>query len=178
MAIAKIAARYASRETLNSCCTQGKKHHFRRHWTRMCRRESIRGLIADSHWHRLYIRFWNAHSRSNPTKADTLYLSDKKLLESSHLNRSHSVIIYLHGFSERVPGGPGQSSQELRDGNCLSHAATKFIWSHLQPNNDREFNTHFVQIEAQLFWVRICFNLIASMSCINQSMLFVENKII
>lgn len=49
-------------------------------------------------------------------KADILYLSDVKRLKASHLNRSQSVIIYLHGFSERAPGGPGQSSQEMRDG--------------------------------------------------------------
>lgn len=56
--------------------------------------------------------------RSNPINADVLYLSDKKRFESSHFNQSNALIIYLHGFSERVPGGAGQSSQEIRDGMC------------------------------------------------------------
>lgn len=55
--------------------------------------------------------------RSNPINADVLYLSDKKRLDSSHFNKSNALIVYLHGFSERVPGGAGQSSQEIRDGN-------------------------------------------------------------
>lgn len=57
------------------------------------------------------------HFRSNPINADVLYLSDKKRFASSHFNQSNALIIYLHGFSERVPGGAGQSSQEIRDGN-------------------------------------------------------------
>lgn len=55
--------------------------------------------------------------RSNPINADVLYLSDKKRLEFSHFNKSNALIVFLHGFSERVPGGAGQSSQEIRDGN-------------------------------------------------------------
>lgn len=58
--------------------------------------------------------------RSNPINADILYLSDKKRFESSHFNKSNTLIIYLHGFSERVPGGAGQSSQEMRDGMDIS----------------------------------------------------------
>lgn len=54
--------------------------------------------------------------RSNPINADVLYLLDKKRFESSNFNKSNELIIYLHGFSERVPGGTGQSSQEIRDG--------------------------------------------------------------
>lgn len=56
--------------------------------------------------------------RSNPNKASVLYINDNKRLHKSHLNRTDPVIVYLHGFSERAPGGSGQSSQEIRDGKC------------------------------------------------------------
>ncbi|XP_031635102.1 lipase member H-like [Contarinia nasturtii] len=55
------------------------------------------------------------YTRSNPINADVLYLSDKKRFETSNFNKSNVLIIYLHGFSESVPGGAGQSSQEMRD---------------------------------------------------------------
>lgn len=60
--------------------------------------------------------FIGHNSRSNPINADVLYLSDKKRFKSSHFNQTNALIIYLHGFSEGVPGGAGQSSQEIRDG--------------------------------------------------------------
>lgn len=59
--------------------------------------------------------------RLNPINADILYLSDKKRFESSHFNKSNPLIVFLHGFSERVPGGAGQSSQEIRDGMYSSN---------------------------------------------------------
>lgn len=65
------------------------------------------------------IRFFLFHfiyCRSNPVDADVLYLANRNRLESSNFNKSNAVIVYMHGFSEHVPGGPGQSSQEIRDG--------------------------------------------------------------
>lgn len=29
------------------------------------------------------------------------------------------MVIYMHGFSERAPGGDGESSKQMRDGKCL-----------------------------------------------------------
>lgn len=46
-------------------------------------------------------------------------MSDVSRLEASHLNKSQPIIVYLHGFSERAPGGKGQSSEELRDGKLI-----------------------------------------------------------
>lgn len=63
--------------------------------------------------------------RSNPNKSDILFLSDVQRLHASHLNTSNPVIVYLHGFSESAPGGPGQSSQELRDGKHLQFNTNK-----------------------------------------------------
>lgn len=54
--------------------------------------------------------------RKNPTKANLLYVSDYKRLDKSNLNKTNPLVLYLHGFSERAPGGSGQSSQEVRDG--------------------------------------------------------------
>lgn len=54
--------------------------------------------------------------RTNPHYGDVLYVNDGNSFHSSHYNLSHPLVIYLHGFSEHVPGGPGQSSQEIRDG--------------------------------------------------------------
>lgn len=65
--------------------------------------------------------------RSNPTNADVLYLSDKKRFESSNFNKSNALIVYLHGFSERVPGGAGQSSQEIRDGMWRAKNEKKYL---------------------------------------------------
>lgn len=48
--------------------------------------------------------------------ADVLQLTNRRSLESSNFNKSNAIVVYLHGFSEHVPGGPGQSSQEVRDG--------------------------------------------------------------
>lgn len=64
----------------------------------------------------IFISNWFNVFRLNPINADILYLSDKKRFESSHFNKSNPLIVFLHGFSERVPGGAGQSSQEIRDG--------------------------------------------------------------
>lgn len=66
--------------------------------------------------------------RLNPNKSDTLFLSDIKRLNGSHLDKANPVIVYLHGFSESAPGGAGQSSQELRDGNhCYIHLIANIL---------------------------------------------------
>lgn len=77
------------------------------------------GLISDVFCYKVMISLFSivVRYRSNPINADVLYLSDTNRLASSHFNKSNALIIYLHGFSERVPGGAGQSSQEIRDGN-------------------------------------------------------------
>lgn len=48
-----------------------------------------------------------------------------KLLEKSNINRKNPLALYIHGFSESVPGGEGQSSQEIRDGKSIN----PFIYS-------------------------------------------------
>lgn len=58
--------------------------------------------------------------RQNRDKGDVLYVSDKKHLRKSHLNRTNPLVIYMHGFSERAPGGDGESSKQMRDGKCAS----------------------------------------------------------
>ncbi|XP_037032003.1 lipase member H [Bradysia coprophila] len=55
------------------------------------------------------------YTRSNPKTAYQLFLSDAARLNSSHLNTSHPLKLYLHGFSERAEGGKGQSGHEIRD---------------------------------------------------------------
>uniref|UniRef100_A0A336LSY7 CSON003911 protein n=1 Tax=Culicoides sonorensis TaxID=179676 RepID=A0A336LSY7_CULSO len=55
------------------------------------------------------------YTRKNPTKANLLYVSDHKRLDRSNLNKTNPLVVYLHGFSERAPGGKNQSSQEVRD---------------------------------------------------------------
>ncbi|GAB0093979.1 inactive pancreatic lipase-related protein 1 [Sergentomyia squamirostris] len=54
------------------------------------------------------------YTKNNPVEADQLYLSDEKRLRQSHLNASHPVILYLHGFSEQAPGDVGQSAFEMK----------------------------------------------------------------
>lgn len=49
-------------------------------------------------------------------------MSDHKRLDKSNLNKTNPLVLYLHGFSERAPGGSGQSSQEVRDGECFTMA--------------------------------------------------------
>lgn len=60
------------------------------------------------------------YTRTNPYVADTLFLSDLKRIERSNMNMTNKMVLYLHGFSEKAPGGKGQSSQEMRDGNIFS----------------------------------------------------------
>lgn len=54
--------------------------------------------------------------RQNRDKGDVLYVSDKKHLRRSHLNRTNPLVIYMHGFSERAPGGEGESSRQMKEG--------------------------------------------------------------
>ncbi|XP_040168412.1 lipase member H [Anopheles arabiensis] len=54
-------------------------------------------------------------TRQNPDTGDTLFVSDKKHLRAAHLNRTNPLVIYLHGFSERAPGGAGESSKQMKD---------------------------------------------------------------
>ncbi|XP_049288942.1 phospholipase A1 [Anopheles funestus] len=54
-------------------------------------------------------------TRENPDNGDTLFVSDKKHLRASRLNRTNPLVIYLHGFSERAPGGSGESSKQMKD---------------------------------------------------------------
>lgn len=72
-------------------------------------RKKINYINIHNHTHRIVIR-------SNPVNADVLQLTNRRSLESSNFNKSNAIVVYLHGFSEHVPGGPGQSSQEVRDG--------------------------------------------------------------
>lgn len=47
-------------------------------------------------------------------------MGDTQQLRRSNLNAKNPLVIYIHGFSESVPGGEGQSSQEIRDGKSIN----------------------------------------------------------
>lgn len=55
------------------------------------------------------------YTRSNPEQAQRLYVKDEARLEQSSFDRTHPTVFYLHGFSEKAPGGKGSSAQEIRD---------------------------------------------------------------
>ncbi|EAT48716.1 AAEL000268-PA [Aedes aegypti] len=72
-------------------------------------------------------------TRENRDKRDVLYVSDKKHLRKSHLNRTNPMVIYMHGFSERAPGGDGESSKQMRDAllNAGDYNVVLVDWSPL-----------------------------------------------
>lgn len=55
------------------------------------------------------------YTKSNPEQAQRLYLQDAGRLAKSHFNNTHPTIFYLHGFSEKAPGGPASSAEEIRN---------------------------------------------------------------
>lgn len=55
------------------------------------------------------------YTKTNPEQANRLYVQDAARLEKSNFNRDHPTIFYLHGFSEKAPGGKDSSAQEIRD---------------------------------------------------------------
>lgn len=55
------------------------------------------------------------YTKSNPDQAQRLYIKDESRLAKSNFNRQHPTIFYLHGFSEKAPGGKESSAQEIRD---------------------------------------------------------------
>lgn len=62
-------------------------------------------------------------------------MSDTKRLEKSNFNMSNPLIMYLHGFSERAPGGSGQSSQEIRDGKLILYILLQKKYSIININH-------------------------------------------
>lgn len=55
------------------------------------------------------------YTRSNPEGVQRLYLDNSERLAKSHFNRANPTVFYLHGFSEKAPGGKDSSAQEIRD---------------------------------------------------------------
>lgn len=55
------------------------------------------------------------YTKANPEQAQRLYLQDAGRLAKSNFNSTHPTIFYLHGFSEKAPGGPESSAEEIRN---------------------------------------------------------------
>lgn len=55
------------------------------------------------------------YTNQNPKDPFQLYLSNDQLLQQSYLNKSHPLVMYLHGFSESSSGDEQQSSQQIKD---------------------------------------------------------------
>lgn len=57
--------------------------------------------------------------RLHPRNGRQLFLSEEKRSMKHIKDKSLPLKMFIHGFSEKAPGGEGSSSEEIRDGNEL-----------------------------------------------------------